>query len=168
MATLTSWDLRSRLVLQPRGYQFQTADNLYDLNWIDVVGRLVAVRSPGRIVRTRLATWELSGIAAHCEQVARGERALWQPRFFDSGLHMWVRRSAERVDICQVTAVLSPITGPLPSDMLQHWHGDRLFHPDGLEGLRFSCSRPALLLFAEELRLTMRAWPTRTVQATGT
>lgn len=167
MATLTSWDLRSRLVVQPRGYQFRAADNLYDLNWIEVMARLVSVRSPGRVVRTRLATWELVSVAEHCAQLAESSRAEWQPRFFDSGLHLWLRRSTERADLCSVTALLSGVTGPLPVDISDYWRGERLFHPDGVEGLRFSCSVRALALFAEELRITMRAFPTRSLRQTG-
>lgn len=167
MATLTSQDLRSRLVLQPRGYQFYSADNLYDLNWIEVVARLVTVRQPGRIIRTRLATWELMGIAEHCQQLADGVRTEWQPRFFDSGLHLWLRRTTDRVDLCALTCLLSAISGPPPVDVASYWRGDRLAHPDRVEGLRFSVSRPALAVFAEELRTTMHAFPSRRVRRTG-
>lgn len=167
MATLTSADLRGRLVLQPRGYQFSAADNLYDLNWITVIARLASPGHPGRIVRTRLATWELAGMVTHLDQLADGYRTLWQPRFFDSGLHVWFRRSVDRPDIVQVTVVLSQVTGPPPFDVLEHWHGDRMIHADGLEGLRFVCTRGALALFAEELRITMSAYPTRALLRTG-
>ena len=167
MATLTAHDLRSRLVLQPRGYQFRAADNLYDLNWIVVVARLVSARHPGRVIHTRLATWELAGIAEHCQQLADGQRTEWQPRFFDSGVHLWLRRSTERANLCSVTALLSSVSGPLPVDIASYWRGERLEHPDGVEGLRFPCSMAALALLAEELRTTMRAFPSRRVRQTG-
>lgn len=167
MPTLTSSDLRGRLVVQPRGYQFHTADNLYDLNWVEVVTRLASPGMPGRVVRTRLSTWELLAIAEHCEELAVGQRAMWHPRFFDSGLHLWVRRSTHRVDACQIVVLLSPVTGPLPPDALERWEGDRLVRADGLEGLRFQCTRAALALFAEELRVSMATVPARTLQKTG-
>ncbi|MBI5611197.1 MAG: hypothetical protein HY902_20155 [Deltaproteobacteria bacterium] len=167
MATLTSANLRHRLVLQPRGYQFSIADNLYDLNWVTVLTRLVSPGQPGRIVKTRLATWELASMAAHLEQLAEGTRTLWQPRFFDSGLHLWLRRSTERPDLILVTVVLAQVTGPPPMDVLEHWRGDRMTHEDGLQGLRFVCTRGALALFAEELRIIMQAYPTRALRPTG-
>ncbi len=167
MATLTSADLRRRLVLQPRRYQFNDADNLYDLNWIDVVARLVAPRSAGKVVRTRLATWELASMAAHVAQMAAGERAQWQPRFFDSGLHLAMRRSSERPDQVEVVVLLSAVSGPLPVDISQHWQGDRLHRAEGFDGLRFSCSRGGLELFAHELQLLARAFPQRQLLGVG-
>ncbi len=167
MATLTSVNLRGRLVLLPQRYQFGNADNLYDLNWVVVSARLVSPGHPGRVVRTRLATWELLGMAAHLDQLAANQRALWLPRFFDSGLHLWVRRANDRADLIHVTALLSPITGPPPHDVLEHWRGDRLTHSDGFEGLRFVCTRGALAVFAEELRIIMRAYPTRSLRQAG-
>lgn len=167
MATLTSADLRSRLVLLPRDYQFRSADNIYDLNWVVVMGRLVGRGSPGRVIRTRLATWELVSIVNHLSQMASGERTLWQPRFFDSGLHLWLRRSTERPELIIATVVLAPVTGPPPHDLLAHWRDDRLIYPGGVEGLRFACTRGALALFAEELRAMMAAFPTRPLQASG-
>ena len=167
MATLISADLRGRLVIQPRCYQFSHADNLYDLNWVLVMARLVSPGAPGRVVKTRLATWELLGMAAHLEQMATGQRALWQPRFFDSGLHLWLRRANDRADLFHVTVLLSPITGPPPHDVLEFWRGDRMTHPDGFEGLRFVCRRSALAVFAEELRIIMSAYPTRPLRQVG-
>jgi hypothetical protein len=174
MSTLISTDLRSRLVVQPRAYQFEAADNLYDLNWVQVFARLSGPHTGsghgqhGRVVRTRLTTWDLDGIAAQCLQLAEGQRALWHPRFFDSGLHMWIRRSTDRNDTCQVTALLSSVTGPLPVEALDHWHGDRLAWPDPLlEGLRFRCTRDALALFAHELRESLQGFPVRALQKTG-
>jgi len=164
VATLTSVDLRGRLVIQPRCYQFAQADNLYDLNWVLVAARLVSPRRPGRIVKTRLATWELIGMADHFDQLAALQRSAWQPRFFDSGLHLWVERTSDRADLFVVTALLSPVTGPPPADVIDHWRGDRLSHPDGFEGLRFACTRAALALFGEELRVIMRAYPTRSLR----
>lgn len=164
MATLTSADLRCRVVLQPRDYQFRTADNIYDLNWVIVMGRLVGRGSPGRVIRTRLATWELTSIVNHLEQMANGERTLWQPRFFDSGLHLWLRRSTERPDLIVATVVLAPVTGPPPHDLLANWRDDRLTYPGGMEGLRFTCTRGALAIFSEELRTIVAAFPTRSLQ----
>ena len=165
MATLTSSDLRCRLVLLPQDYQFRTADNIYDLNWVVVIGRLVGRGSPGRIIKTRLATWDLAIIVDSLQQIAHGERILWQPRFFDSGLHLWLRRSTERPDLLIATVVLAPVTGPPPHDLLANWRDDRLLYPGGVEGLRFTCTRGALALFAEELRLVSSAFPTRTLQS---
>lgn len=170
MSTLISTDLRSRLVVQPRAYQFEAADNLYDLNWVQVFARLSGPDAAhgGRVVRTRLTTWDLDGIAAQCLQLAEGQRALWHPRFFDSGLHMWIRRSTDRNDTCQVTALLSAVTGPLPVEALDSWRGDRLASPDALlEGLRFRCTRDALALFALELRNSLQGFPVRPLQKTG-
>lgn len=167
MATLTSADLRRRLVLQPRHYQFADADNLYDLNWVDVAARLVAPRAAGKIVRTRLATWELASMATHVAQMAAGERAQWQPRFFDSGLHLAMRRSNDRPDLVDVVALVSAVSGPLPVDIGQHWRGDRLVHTAGFDGLRFSCSRGGLELFAHELQVLARAFPQRQLLGVG-
>ncbi len=175
MATLISTDLRSRLVVQPRAYQFEAADNLYDLNWVQVFARLSGPSrglnsggGSGHIVRTRLTTWDLDGIAAMCLQLADGQRALWHPRFFDSGLHLWIRRSTDRNDTCQVTALLSGVTGPLPVEALDSWQGDRLSCPDqSLEGLRLRCTRDALALFALELRESLQGFPVRQLQKTG-
>ncbi|MSP91237.1 MAG: hypothetical protein EXR79_05480 [Myxococcales bacterium] len=168
MATLTSSNLRGRLVLQPRGYQFQKADNLYDLNWLWVLARLWVPGAQGRVFRTRLATWEIDSVVSHCLMLAHGQRAMWHPRFFDSGLHLWVRRSNERADLCVVTALLSQITGPLPADGLHLWHGDRYVDPEGLiEGVRFQCTRAALAVFAEELRNATVPFPVRTLQKTA-
>lgn len=167
MATLTSADLRGRLVVQPRGYQFSNADNLYDLNWVLVAARLVTPSAPGRVIKTRLATWELLGMAAHLQQMASNQRALWQPRFFDSGLHLWLRRASDRSDHIHCTVLLSSVTGPPPHDVLEHWNGDRMTHPDGFEGLRFTCTRGALAVFAEELRIIMHAYPTRSLRQVG-
>jgi hypothetical protein len=165
VATLTSADLRARLVVAPRGYQFQHADNLYDLNWIWVQARLIAPGVQGRVIKTRLATWELDSIAAHCLLLADGHRAMWHPRFFDSGLHLWVRRSNERAELCVVTALLSAVTGPLPADGMNRWNGDRYRHPDGfVEGLRFHCTRAQLAVFAEELRACTSEFPLRTLR----
>ncbi|MFZ4578364.1 MAG: WapI family immunity protein [Myxococcota bacterium] len=168
MATLTSLDLRIRMTPLPTSYQFEVADNLFDLNWIWVKIRVSASGLPGHFVHTRLATWELASLAEHTDQLADGQRAMWHPRFFDSGLHLWVRRSAERNDTCIVTLVLSPVTGPLPADALPSWHADRFRHPGGqLEGARFQCSRAALALFAEELRDALTAFPVRPLQKVG-
>jgi len=168
MPTLISSDLRCRLVLLPRGYQFDSADNLYDLNWIDIGARIASPGEISRLVRTRLATWELDAIADHCVNLASGQRAMWHPRFFDSGLHLWVQRSSDRGDTCLVTVLLSAVTGPLPVDGLDLWRGDRFRHPEGLcEGVRFPCTFAALALFASELRAAMSGFPMRPLQKTG-
>lgn len=168
MATLTSVDLRSRLVLRPRDYQFDSADNLYDLNWLSVTARIGSQDPSGSAVQTRLATWELDAIALHCEKLANGQRAMWHPRFFDSGLHLWMRRSTDRSDHCVVMVILSEITGPLPVDQLDFWRDDRFHRPDGgLEGVRFRCTRSALAIFAEELRVAMARFPVRPLRKTG-
>lgn len=168
MATLISTDLRSRLVVVPRAYQFDAADNLYDLNWVQVMSRLCGPGTSGKMVATRLTTWELDGMAAEGVLLAEGQRALWHPRFFDSGLHLWIRRATDRNDMCHVTALLSPVTGPLPVESLDHWHGDRLLHPDQrIEGIRFRCTRESLGLFALELRAGLGGFPVRQMQKTG-
>ncbi len=162
MATLSSNDLRIRLVLQPRAYQFDDADNLYDLNWVTVNARIVFGGRPGQVMRTRLATWELQTIVAQCDLLARGQSSLWQPKFFDSGVHLWLRRSLDRGEYFDVAALLSSVSGPLPADTPKLWIGPQLHHPDGnLEGARYSCSRSALGLFVEELRESMVDFPLR-------
>lgn len=168
MPTLTSADLRCRLVLIPRGYQFDSADNLYDLNWIEVSARLASPGDSGRVVRTRLATWELDAIADQCALLANGDRTAWHPRFFDSGLHLWVERSITRGDTCTITALLSDVTGPLPVGALDGWQGERMHHKAGLcEGVRFPCSFAALALFGGELRAAMGGFPRRALRKTG-
>jgi hypothetical protein len=168
MATLVSSDLRSRLVVVPRKYQFRAADNPYDLNWLVVDARLQGPGVPGRVMATRLATWELDGMVRQLLLLADGQRSLWHPRFFDSGLHLWIRRATERNDACQVTALLSPVTGPLPVEALAAWNGQQLTRSvHRIEGVRFRCSRDALGLFALELGRALQGFPVRTLQKTG-
>ena len=161
-------DLRSRLVVVPRDYQFLSADNLYDLNWLEVHARVQGPGVPGRVVATRLATWELEAMVGQLRLLSEGQRAWWHPRFFDSGLHLWVRRTNERNDLCQVTVFASPVSGPLPVEVLDAWDGQRLRRPvHRIEGLRFVCSRDALGLFGLELARALRGFPMRPLRKTG-
>ena len=168
MATLVSSDLRSRLVLAPRGYQFRQADNLYDLNWLTIDARLQGPGAPGRIIPTRLATWELEAMVGQLQLLADGQRSMWHPRFFDSGLHVWIQRATDRNDAWQVTALLSPVTGPLPVEALAAWNGHRLTRPvHRIEAARFRCTRDALGLFAVELGRALRGFPVRQLRKIG-
>ncbi len=162
MATLTSVDLRCRLVLQPLGLQFEEADNLYDLNWLNMRAGLFCGGDRVGQVRTRLLTWELVEIASWCQRLGRLEAERWRPRLLDSGLHLSLRRIDEGRTF-QMWVVVSGVSGPLPAGWEQRWRDARLIHKaQDLYGLRFEVHATALGLFAEELAERARVWPLRT------
>ena len=164
MATLTSLDLRCRLVLQPLGRQFETADNLYDLNWLQVRASLFCGSDRVAQTHTRMLSWELADLASWCQRLARLEVDRWRPRLLDSGLHLGVRRIDDGRTF-RLWVVVSGVTGPLPAGWEERWQGSRLAHKEqDVHGLRMEVHATALGLFAEELAESALDWPPRLIR----
>lgn len=159
---MTSIDLRSRLVVSIRGWQFALADNRCDLNWLVVSATQVYRGSRSTTTDVRILRWELADAADSIEQLACLDRGEWRSRLLDSGLHLQFGRDADRGDVFAVGALVNTLDGPLPADLDVAWDGDRMVS-DGLvvQGIRMRCSLAALGLFAAELRDELQAWPDR-------
>ncbi len=162
MASLTATNLRTRMSVSPRGWQFEDADNPYDLNWLTIRLAVKAQKGRNRVVTTRVVVWELADVAGICTRLAAGTRSNWHSRLLDSGLHLNIRRTSERSDVCRVMALASTAGGALPADFKPYWDDDWLAQSGAaIWGVRMTCSRAALSLFAAELESELAAWPPR-------
>ena len=162
MASLTSVDLHTRLSVSPLRWQFETADNPYDLNWVLTRLSLKGRHGRSRQVQTRVVVWELADVAGICDRLAAGTRSNWQSRLMDSGLHLFIRRTGDRGDTFSVVALAAADGGPLPADYVPSWRNEWLDTPGaGVWGIRMTCSRGALGLFAHELEAELQTWAPR-------
>ncbi len=162
MASLTATDLQTRLSVSPRQWQFEDADNPYDLNWLNTRLSLAARGGRSRVVMTRAVVWELADVAGICDRLAAGSRSNWHSRLLDSGLHLHIRRASDRGDAFRVVAMATQAGGALPADFKAFWDDDWLTRPGtGVWGIRMTCSGSALGLFASELETELSAWPPR-------
>lgn len=162
MASLTSVDLQTRLSVSPQRWQFETADNPYDLNWVLTRLSLKGRNGRSRTLQTRVVVWELADVAGICDRLARGKRSNWHSRLLDSGLHLHMRRTGDRGDAFRVVALGAADGGTLPADYQPFWRDEWLDTPsEGIWGVRMTCSKGALGLFANELEAELQAWPPR-------
>lgn len=162
MASLTSVDLQTRLSVSPQRWQFEAADNPYDLNWVLTRIALKGRNGRARTLQTRVVVWELADVVGIAERLAQGSRSSWHSRLLDSGLHLHMRRTDDRGDAFRVIALAAADGGPLSADFQALWRDEWLdVAGSGVWGVRMTCSRGALGVFASELEAELQSWPPR-------
>jgi len=166
MPVLTAKDLRQRVATRPVRYQFESADNLHDVNFVIVQVSLSSRSGRMQTLETRVLTWELDALALSLQWMADGKLSELHPRFLDSGLHLSVRRNPESGQELDVAVIMADPPGPLPADTFQRVEvARRLGKPKPshvkLVGLKLVCSRGAVELFATELREALESFPVR-------
>lgn len=162
MASLTSVNLQARVSVSPRDWQFDEADNPYDLNWLTTRVGVARQGEPGQAVLTRVVAWELIAFAETVGLMAEGRLSAWRSGLLDSGLHVQVDRAAERGDLFDVAVLVSHKTGPLPADFAPEWQDDWLFDRScQVWGVRLMTTPAALGLFAAELQAELRGFEPR-------